>query len=871
MGGDEVVTKSFNSILILQSSINLMKNLVLLFLLAGSTWSFSQNVVKGTVLDEEGYSVPGVRISVENSTYGVPSNAKGAYFLEVGDLKTIVIQYKMLGFETLIDTVHISDENSVVIHNVTLLTESTDLETVEIYADKRDIAKEVINNVIDRKKEFRKAYDNYQCETYVKTALEKEPRKRNALPDSLKEAFGSPILREKMNFIESQSITRFQQSNKYKETIIAHNDYAEKSNSTVTVSGDFSDPNSILPTQVIQHNPYIFFEKTQDGDFDIYENLIEIPHVTTKPLVSPLALNAFVNYKFTLKSVFNEDNQKIYEIDVSPRFKEAALFEGTLFVIDSLWAIKSMDLKINASSMPFFQDFRVIQDFQLVDGNWIVTRREYSYTIKDGSYLVLGNTRVQHKDYQFNLSKDAEGFGDRGFKNVLLEYDEAAFDRDSAYWEDIRPIPLKQQELDFIRIQDSIERATTSNEYIDSVNADYNKVRFWDVVLSGVGFRNREKKQEIFISPLISQMQPFGIGGYRHRLGGSYSKEFDNAQDIRISGDIDYGFRNRDVRGDVTVAYTYLPRHFANLEVSVGDNYDFVTFDQSVANFFSRGNYVRKTFFNVSQRYEVVNGLYGRVTFDYSTRRDISNLEKAPWAIQLGEILNWPEIETYETYTVSIVELQLLYRFKQKYILKGNKKIVVGTAFPELRMLYKKGIPNLLGSDVNFDFLEVGISDEVNLATFGNLKWDVEAGTFFGKTADEVQYIERKFIRGSDLFFFSNPLNTMQLLDSTFNTTQPYLQAYAIHHFNGAIMSKIPLINKLKLELVGGGGALFIREANYAHLEFYAGIERAFKIKRQLFKIGTYYVLRENNAASINFNLKFGFDFFNTYTNSWSY
>jgi hypothetical protein len=84
-------------------------------------------------------------------------------------------------------------------------------------------------------------------------------------------------------------------------------------------------------------------------------------------------------------------------------------------------------------------------------------------------------------------------------------------------------------------------------------------------------------------------------------------------------------------------------------------------------------------------------------------------------------------------------------------------------------------------------------------------------------------------------------------------------------------MSKIPLINKLKLELVGGGGALFIREANYAHLEFYAGIERAFKIKRQLFKIGTYYVLRENNAASINFNLKFGFDFFNTYTNSWSY
>ncbi|MGB1102635.1 MAG: DUF5686 family protein [Crocinitomicaceae bacterium] len=848
-----------------------MKKLFLLMTLFAVSSTFGQHVVKGTVLDEDGYAVPGVRISVENSTYGVPSNAKGAYYLYVAKQDTVILQFRMLGFEELVDTVIFEKGMSTVTNNVLLLTQSTDLETVEIYADKRDIAKEVISNVIDKKKEFRKSYNNFQCETYVKTSLEKEPRRRNALPDSLKADFGSVSLRERMNFIESKSITRFQQSNQFKEVILAHNDYAEKSNSTVAVSGDFSDPNSILPTQVVQHNPYIFFEKTQDGDFDIYENLIELPRVTTKPLVSPLALNAFINYKFTLKSVFNEDNQKIYEIDVAPRFGEAALFEGTLFVIDSVWAIKSMDLKINSSSMPFFQDFRVIQDFKEVDGNWIITRREYTYTIKDGSYLVLGNTNVQHSNYQFNLSKDAEGFGDRAFKNVLLEYDEEAFDRDSAYWEEIRPISLKAEEMEFIRIQDSIEREVTSNEYIDSVNADYNKIRFWDIVLSGVGFRDREKKQEIFINPLINQMQPFGIGGYRHRLGGSYSKEFENVQDIRISGYVDYGFRNKDIRGDLTVAYTYLPRHFGNLEVSVGDNYDFVTFDQSLANFFSRGNYVRKTFFNVSQRYEIVNGLYGKLKFDYSTRRDISNLEQAPWAIQVGEILNWPDIVPYETYTVSIFELQLLYRFKQKYILKGNKKIIVGTAFPELRMHYKKGVPNLLGSDVNFDFLEIGISDEVNLATFGNLKWDVEAGTFFGKTADEVQYIERKFIRGSDLFFFSNPLNTTQLLDSTFNTTQPYLQAYAIHHFNGAIMSKIPLINKLKLELVAGGGALLIQEADYAHIEFYAGVERAFKIKRQLFKIGTYYVLRENNATSVNFNLKFGFDFFNTYTNSWSY
>ena len=848
-----------------------MKIYASILLVLCSGFLYSQHIVKGTITDEVGFSVPGVRIAIENSTYGVPSNANGVYFLALDDRDTVVVRYQMIGFETQLDTIIFEAGQTTVINDVRLLNEVKNLETVEIYSDKKDIAGEVIRQVIDNKKAFRRAYENYQCETYVKTSLEKEPRKLSVLPDSLKSEFGKMSQRERMNFIESYAITRYQQSNKYNETIIAHKDYSEKSNNTVTVSADFSDPNSALPTQVIQHNPYIFFEKTQDGDFDIYENLIELPNVTTKPLVSPLALNAFINYKFSLKSVFFEEDQKIYEIAVSPRFKEAPLFEGTLFVIDSVWAIKSMDLQINPSAMPFFRDFRVIQDFKNVAGNWVISRREYSYTIKDGNYLVLGNTRVQHDQYEFDLSRESEGFEHPSFKNVLLEYDVEAFERDSVFWAENRPLVLKPEELNFIQYQDSIERVVTSNEYIDSVNASYNQIRFWDIVLSGVGFRNREKKQEIYINPLINQMQPFRIGGYRHRLGGSYSKEFENAQAISLSGDIDYGFRNKDVKGDLTVEYTYLPRHFGSFRISGGDNYDFVTFDQSVANFFSRGNYVRKTFINISQRYEIVNGLYGRLTFDYSTRRDISELEKAPWAIELGEILNWPEIVPYETYTVSIVELDLLYRFKQKYILKGNKKLIVGTAYPELRVRYKKGIPNLFNSDVNFDFLEVGLSDEVNVGTFGNLKWDVEAGTFFGKSAEEVQYVERKFIRGSDLFFFSNPLNTLQLLDSTFNTTRPYLQAYAIHHFNGAIMSKIPLINKLKLELVAGGGALFIEEANYSHIEFYAGLERVFKIKRQLFKIGTYYVLRENNAASVNFNLKFGIDFFNTYTNSWSY
>ncbi len=841
-----------------------MKTTILLLLLSMPLLGMTQNIVKGVVKDKGGHTLPGARVSLENTTYGVATNAKGAYFLEVGNKDTVIVKYQMTGFVPFIDTLILT--KSVLVNNIELSEKTTQLDAVEIYANKRDIAKEVINHVIDNKKNLRNQFETYECKTYIKTSLEKEPRfnGRNIVNNN-GETF-EPVGRQKMNFIESNSITKFQRKNTYREVVLAHHDYSEKSNSTVTFGAKFSSRDAILPTQVIEYNPYIFFEKVQDGDFDLYQNLIELPKVSSRPLVSPLAINAFVNYKYTLNAIFYENEQKIYEIAVEPRFKEAALFSGNLFIIDSLWVIKSMDLSVNSAAMEYFKDFRIIEDFVKVNENWVPERREFNYTINDGSNIVIGNTRVQHSNYNFEPNFDS-----KTFKNILLSYEEDAFDKDSSYWKDVRPIQLKKEELNFIKEQDSIEKVLTSDAYVDSVNTAYNKIKFWDIVLNGVGFRNREKKQEIYINSLISQIQLLGVGGYRHTIGGSYSKEFNNAQDIRIRGDLGYGRANRDFKGQLTVGYTFFPKHFGNLEVRGGDIYDFVTFNESLTGFFSRQNQVRKTFFGITQKYELINGLYGLFHFDYSTRRDISQLNYAPWTDQLIESGFWQQPDPFETYTVSIFQFQFLYRFKQKYILKGNKKIIVGTEFPEIGLNYKKGVPNLFRSDVDFNFLELSASDKVTLGSFGILKWRAEAGTFFGKTSDEVQFVERKFIRGSDSFFFSNPLNTLQRLDSTFNTTQPYFQAYGIHHFNGAIMSKIPLINKLKLELVAGGGVLLINEANLAHIEFYGGIERKFKIKEQLFKLGAFYTVSENNISIVDFRFKFGFDFFNSFTNEWSY
>jgi len=73
------------------------------------------------------------------------------------------------------------------------------------------------------------------------------------------------------------------------------------------------------------------------------------------------------------------------------------------------------------------------------------------------------------------------------------------------------------------------------------------------------------------------------------------------------------------------------------------------------------------------------------------------------------------------------------------------------------------------------------------------------------------------------------------------------------------------------LQATGGAGILLIEEDNFRHAEVFIGLERPVKIFKQLFKFGGYFVLADSNHSTISTGFKFGIDFFNSFTNKWSY
>jgi len=496
-----------------------MKALFCCIFFVFTCFSWGQHVLKGTVTDPAGVAIPGVKVYLENTTYGIITDYNGQYYLELKEEKEYQVHFKMLGMTDTLVTIFVGGKFTL--QDIVLYEKATQLESVEVVTKKENIANSIIRNVQDNRKKMAYQFENSTCDTYFKTSLTrtKIPTKKDT----------STIDTTRMSLIESLAFSTFIAPDVYHEKIVAHHDYSDKVESVSSSVVDYYMDDIITPVQQVLVDPYIFFEKTQDGDFNLYQSMINLPKISENPITSPIGAVAFTNYSFKLTNVFFENDQKIYEIQVTPLFKGAALLEGTLYILDEIWVVKSFTFAVNSAALTFFKDFTVIQDYEKIDGFWVPVRREYTYTIREEGYLITANTRVNHANYQFN-----ESIEEGGFKNEISTYTDDAFSRDSSFWSQNRPIQLKTEELDFIAEQNRIDSIKQSEHYLDSVDAVFNQVTFLEVIVNGMGFRNRFKQQEIYISPLLN-VDFFGVGGFRYELSGSYSKKFDNAHRIKIS------------------------------------------------------------------------------------------------------------------------------------------------------------------------------------------------------------------------------------------------------------------------------------------------------------------------------------------------
>ena len=839
-----------------------MKQIIFILSTFLCTISYSQ-VLTGKIKDSMGTEIPFVTIRIENTSYGTISNSGGFYQLEVKKGKQI-IKYSSTGYVSKTDTVEILNPSTT--HNV-VLTEITNQidEIVVIPTTAKERGKEIMKQVIEKRSYFQDLLSQYSCDTYCFSSLEKE--KRDSLITEL------VIGKEKLNIIEWRAKTSYKATNNFKDEFYAYNDFSDPSkesdfaNQNFHNDGRLGEITDMAPESNVNSNPYLFVNGIKDAHFSIFDNSIVSPKLTENPIISPLAFNAFVYYQFYLeKTFFDSLNQMVYEIRVKPKFDYEALFSGSLFIRDNSWEIVSYDLAINPKVLLFFKDIHIICDYQKNGERLIPIRREFIYTIKENIINTInGMIRVSHKDYSFDLE-------DKNTKFWLetATYTKDAFDKDSSYWNEKRPFTLKDFEKSFIHEQDSIIKYHETDKYMRENDSIRNKIGIWEVLLFGMSHVNSFKKYQLEIIPLYKQIIPFGVGGFRYTFGFNYQKEVKSGKVFNINPFIDYGFLNKDVKGSLGGGIMYNPLNFSKVGFEIGDIYDLIPGTQNVLNVFIPKNKVRNQKIEINFSREIANGLYLKTSALYSDRKSIDNIQFPGW-IKIYDTLNLnpQQIFSFDRYKVLLLTFDFEYHIKSKYMIKKGKKIVYGSPWPTFYLTYKKGVPTLFNSTSNFDFVQFRMQDDIKLKSLGVSQLNIIGGTFLQKK--DLRTIEYKYFRTSDYSIFSNPTTSLQLLDTSLNTSNAYFQLNYIHHFNGFFLNKIWGINQLKLEESIGCSFLTIPHSNFTQAEFYFGVEHKYRALQELFKIGFYFVTSQNNLGMAYYHLKIGINPFNNFKNKWEY
>ncbi len=813
--------------------------LLLLFLFT-SVLSYGQLYkLSGSILDNRKMPLPLASVEIKELRKGAITRDDGSFqfFLERGKYDLVV---SMIGYKTKVITIFINGKD--ITESLELETdEGSDLTEVVLKVKTRDRAEEIIRNVVRHKETILDAIGSYTCLAYIKAFQ-----------------LDSGYSKKKK---ENETDTTTQPANK--------DNFDGMSLSEVSLRLDKNSNGQIKEERlgIIKRGNMssIFYLSALEGDFYIYNNLINTPPVSKIPFVSPLSYSGLVAYRFKTIKIDRTVKPKVYTIAIRPRQLSNATIEGEITVQDSTWAVMSAAFRLPPAHMPEYDYMEVKQEYGKVgDIARMITRQQFTYYTKTKKGKLYGETTVAYSGYELQKNFKKGYFG-----NEVSSTSEEAYQKDSTFWQSVRTEPLsKQQEL-YTRYQDSIYRYMRSEAYLDSIDRVLNKITWKKMLIFGQVFNDHKKERMWILPPITSFIQPVSFGGARLKLAGAYRKTYPSRKKLDMEADISYGFRNKDVNGTVGLSRLYNPFNKGEFGIRAGRNFEFIYPGDAWVNVLKRSNIYLNNSLEAGHQFNILSGLRLMNKFEVAFRRSVSDYKVGNNADSIFGIPNEPPVD-FEPYNATYSEMKLFFTPKLKFIRDAKEKIYLGSKWPTFYVTWRKGVPQLFRSKIDFDYLEFGLEQHINLGVAGQTAYIAKTGDF--TNTRDLRIIDYKFMRQGDPLFFQNPQKSFQGLDSTFPVFDRFWQGNLVHEFNGFLINRIPFMKKLKLQEIAGGGFLITKERSLRYFEFFTGLERVFKwpfnpLARV--KLGVYVVGSIANKFNNPVQFKIGLTTWDRFRNNW--
>jgi len=803
---------------------------------------YSQGI-RGKIINDQGYAVPHANIYIPELSTGTTSNYDGVYELKLpkGNWK-VLFQY--IGFQTQVKEVSIGNEFQEI--NVELVFQNYMLPEFKVMASGEDPAYYIMRKAIALAPYYQKQVSKYSCRVYLKGSGMFEK-----IPFLLEKQMKKDGVKENEAFVlETLSQIDFELPDKVSQKVLAMRSSGQDNNTSpmAMITNNLYDADNYGVVSPVGNNAMKIYKFRLEGVFVDNGRTINKIRVTPKTVGN----DVFSGFIYIADGYWN-----IHSADLSMRMPmtDVKVHQVYAEVNKNTWMPVSLDFVMDFSGMGFKVKF-----------NYVASISEYKTTLNpalDHSFLdrineiqiqenlILNNGQLEEPIAKKTKSKSKsqkqideliekpnltnreavklnrliEAEAEKNSPPEPLEIEstikvsQKQVENDSAYWSQIRPIPLTELEKLSFAEKDSFLTVSSTPEYKDSIRDEKRKFKIKHLVLGKTYDYSVDsiRKYERFTIPNLTTPGTLSfnsVDGIRLELPFNYYKSDTTGKMLSISPIIAYTFARTKIDAELHGLRRFDGISNSLYSLSLGTTtYDFNRFSglSSLNNGFytlwleeNNNRYYRSDYFQMSASRDLVNGLNLKVTLEMSNNHQLSNHSDFSFInyddkeiqpnIPENNTLNSWQLEDHQSFGTQI---HLEYTPRYRYRISDQTKRYVESRYPTFLLAYKGAYSGVWGSDSRFDMLSIGIRQTINFGISDQFSYKFNAGTFLNN--DKVYFEDfEHFNTKSTEFMFTNYDNSFRLLPFyAYSTNRHFIDAHANWAARRLIIKHLPLIDRI--------------------------------------------------------------------------
>jgi hypothetical protein len=764
---------------------------VILITLIFSAKAQNPTIVEGVIIDSLFEAIPFANIIVPNTTIGTTSNIEGYYKLELKKTTSDSLTVSCIGYKSEKIKIQLGISQKI---NIQLTPQ--DFEIGEVVIGPREnpavpIIKAVVAN--KEKNDPEKKDFNYSNNAYTKIEFDvknvQAPKQKG-------------IINKNFGFVFENIDTLAETDVPYLPVMIV-----ETNSTKYHIPGNTPVENEIIhATQIagLQDASLAKFSGSMYLDANIYNNQLNFDNVN---IASPLSSAPLMFYKYYLTdSLTDHKGRKIFELTFMPKLKKSSAFYGKMYVVDSIFAVTKIDMRLSENvNINFLNKWHINCTFsEVLPGQWFLEDYKGFFDIQfeEGNKLKLpgfyGLVNIVNSNYKFDIDVETS------LKEIKEKKYVAARDvlKDTSYWRNNRPVELSVREKKIYQMADSITKVPlfikTQHTFEMLFNGYYKmgKVEFGQY-------------QRIYSFNEIE--------GHRFRAGMRTTNQF--SKKIRLGGFMAYGTKDNRIKygADIDYVFNPIPRLSAHLNYShdmrvLGQTDNPFLKSTILSTLLERNPNNKLTMideYKASIQKEWFVGLMNTFSFAYYT---MEPTEFIPFILTNGDTLS--RINT------AALGLSTTISPGTEVIAGAFGRESFGTHKPIITVDMNWGIKGIFQSQYDYFRLGLHYFHDFPLYSLGFFRYGFQAGKIWGT----VPYPLLKLHEGNETYVFvQDAFNMMNYYEFA---SDLYVGFNFEHHFNGFFFNKIPLVRRLNMREVITGRGIWgsISTENLNYMKFPVGL-----------------------------------------------